>query len=898
MTKWKEDANLETTTTPETINSYLNNILVSAQRQMRIYASKNTNYVNVIKNNILRWLNVLQKILDQDSYDMITLSEDEYEKLSLNLMPQELEELRFYTDRLQDSYLVRIRKEVALFARDIDNKLLSAPEPRKLTDPEIEFILERLQYVEPRTSDKFTADIAGQKIRANLWLVLETIVITPSPVALDMLISEMSLGFLRSKIEAGFPAGMACSDGIGAPMSQLSLDAIHDAGDNVMGNINVRVCDLLLASLKPKDTITTIMFKDPQSNRSIQLKKGKFVGVTFSHLEWSYDIISREDFQTNEFMSKSWWYEMYMRTFRESFALPSSILRLYLDIDEMFLYRLDPETVINAICSPKEISDGKVYIIRSPLSCPIIEEDGRRVWILDLLFDEESIKKIVLDKSSSMSNLPTKNIMNEFIQKTAVVKLESVVIQGIPGINDLIPSVYDMWQTLRQEIVIQEEEYRLYNVRERSRYNPDLPIWKITIDSIISNNYGITPYQIGEICRISSLNVIGYHENNLIFVQSENNKSPSFLAASSKSFLNTLNRIINSKKFDRVSPEDEERIKQNLPNIQIHSDELNEQELFLIRQHQSYLDSILYKYYAMASIPKAGKRQSLVSILKMYEVDSRRTYSGNIHENMQVLGLLATKKYLFDQLYRIFRSIGSNIGPRHLSLLVDAMFRFGHITGINYSGIKSDPISMASYQRPSESFSNSAMTGTWSKPGMSAAVIMNSGAAMGTGYSKIRSDTKVYRELERYILDNGMLDPETVSKYYESGEYFLPPKSLNLTQGQNVQIDLPDPSKLAAIIGGTCTMSYDSNKTLSTQIRTEEVQSKLLQTFVNDILNGIKQANIDKDVVEASTVTKMKPIDVMGIQPTIRSLLPSVNISVSLEESFDFQLHKLLDLKS
>lgn len=895
LTKWQQNTNLEKNVAPEDIIRYFNSVSVALERGLRVYARNYSTYINNIKLIVGGWTTNLQNILDKDSYDVLTLSQNEYDQLSLGVKGKSLEELRYNTDRLETDYLVSIRRDVGRFVKNIDTNQLETPEARLLTNEEIEDILYRIQFVEPRTSDKFSADLAGQKIKASLWPVLETTIITPSPLAIDRLVSEISTGFLKSKIEGGFPAGMACADGIGAPLSQMSLDAIHDAGDNIMGNVNVRVTDLLQASKNPKDVITTIMFRQPQTNRSIQLKKGQFVGVTFSHLEWSYDIISREDFMNQEFAPKRWWYDFYWRIFG-GVSIPSYILRLYLDIDEMYLYRLEPEKVLNAICSPKEIAEGKVKIVKSPLSCPIIEEDGRRVWILDLLFHEESIKSIVINQSDRMSKLPIGNIMIEFMNKTAISKLEKVVIQGIPGINDLLPSVFDMWKVLKQEINVRVEEYHLYNIDYPAAIIPNRPIWKLTIDSIVSNHYGIFSRNIGNICQHSYMNVIGYSSNDIIFVQTLESvplkRTPTSLISESKSFINTLNKIINTKSIPLLSPSDEAKFTQYFPDIDPKSKQLSINELNNIRHVQSNLDSTIYKYFALAFIPRVGKGQGLINILKNYEVDSRRTYSGNIHENLEVLGLLATKNYMFGQLYRIFRSIGSNIGPRHISLLVDAMFRYGQITGINYSGIKSDPISLASYQRPSESFSNSAMSGTWSKPGMAASVIMNSGVAMGTGYSEVRSDMKKYRELENHIVKSGMLDHETVRKFYESGEYQLQSEGLSLPlSADSSRIDLPDPSKIAFMISGE---SYNTNNSGQIDVRVQETESRFLQSFVNEILLGIKKTTIEPSIINIPSIKNMNVYDIMGIQPLIRPLLEKAQTTISLEEAFNYQPYKLI----
>lgn len=873
---WNANENLTREVKADDVILYINSVLIAFDYEMKIYAKDNQKYITSVKTIVHSWLNLLQRILNQIECDVLTLNEEEYEALSNDVKGVDLKLLNSVTDRLFGEYLVRVRRDVRTYVINVKPDILDIPEPRKLTIDEINYILQNIQHIEPRTCDHFSAQIAGQKIRANLLPIFETLIMTPHPLAISQFINETSIGFYRAKIEGGFPAGSAASDATGQPISQMSLDSFHDAGSGKsVGNLNKRVFDLLRASPSPTNTITTIMFNEPQTLHSIYEKKGAFVGVTLHHLEWTYDMIRREDFVAE------WWHDVFCRVYNKTVqSMPSIVLRMYLDIDEMYMYRVEPNRVLSAIMSPTDITSCILQIIHSPISSPISHEK-RQVWVLDLIFDENKVQTVMKNKEMD-KNLDAIFIMSNFLVNVVIEKFNKIVIQGIPGINELSPEIYNTWSVIRQEVQISHDELYQYN-RIFTDVNPDWPIWKLSMDVSFANYYNISSEDIGNLCKHAGMLYVGsYHDN--VFVQIPHKidfmpdgvkLTPTILISATKEWINVVNRAINNNSFSTLSKTDLSRLQLNIFDQRLSGKEkiFTLDELTYLRSKRNELDSSMYKYYAIAIVPSVSTKFGFIDVLKRDDVDGRRTYSGNIHENYQVLGLLATKRYLFGELYRIFRFIGSNIGPRHISLIVDAMFRLGYITGISYTGIKTDPISMASYQRPSESFSNSAMTGVWSKPGMSASVVMNSGTNIGTGYSKIISDPLYYRHLERHIVQSGQLDPETIAKYYESGDYSIRDSAFRLSLSGAAQLDLPDPGEFAAFIN---TKTYDSNSNIPghAEIRPEEIQSMMMQTFLNEILRGVKQAKVDPNEYSTSFVPRARGkhlYKVMGINTIIRS---------------------------
>ena len=78
---------------------------------------------------------------------------------------------------------------------------------------------------------------------------------------------------------------------------------------------------------------------------------------------------------------------------------------------------------------------------------------------------------------------------------------------------------------------------------------------------------------------------------------------------------------------------------------------------------------------------------NLKAILKKKEVDHTRTYSNNIHEVAEVLGIEAARYLIIEELFKAYMGANLLVDKRHLALVADAMTARGVITPIGRTGI-------------------------------------------------------------------------------------------------------------------------------------------------------------------------------------------------------------------
>ncbi len=105
---------------------------------------------------------------------------------------------------------------------------------------------------------------------------------------------------------------------------------------------------------------------------------------------------------------------------------------------------------------------------------------------------------------------------------------------------------------------------------------------------------------------------------------------------------------------------------------------------------------------------------NLKDILAMKEVDTVHTFSNDIHEIYNVLGIEAARQAIINEVYRVIEAQGLNIDIRHVMLVSDIMCVSGEVKGITRYGVVSEKASVlarASFETPIKHLINAALEG-------------------------------------------------------------------------------------------------------------------------------------------------------------------------------------------
>ncbi|MBS3113158.1 DNA-directed RNA polymerase subunit A'' [Candidatus Woesearchaeota archaeon] len=137
---------------------------------------------------------------------------------------------------------------------------------------------------------------------------------------------------------------------------------------------------------------------------------------------------------------------------------------------------------------------------------------------------------------------------------------------------------------------------------------------------------------------------------------------------------------------------------------------------------------------------------NLKEILTFQEVDENRTYSNDLYEVQEVLGIEATRAIILDEIFKVYQGQGINVNVRHIMLIADTMCLNGRIKGITRYGViseKSSVLARASFETPDKHILNASMIGEVDQlNSVIENVMLNQPVPIGTGLPKLITKTK------------------------------------------------------------------------------------------------------------------------------------------------------------
>jgi DNA-directed RNA polymerase II subunit RPB1 len=154
---------------------------------------------------------------------------------------------------------------------------------------------------------------------------------------------------------------------------------------------------------------------------------------------------------------------------------------------------------------------------------------------------------------------------------------------------------------------------------------------------------------------------------------------------------------------------------------------------------------------------------NLMDVLSFDFIDSARTYSNDIKEIFDVLGIEAARQTIYNELYEVMEFSGVYINYHHLSLLCDRMTSTINMVSIFRSGILNDdigPISKSTFEVHTEVLLGASRHADFDHMrGVSANVMMGQMGIFGTGCFQLVLDMEQMKKLDD--LDVDMKDTKT-----------------------------------------------------------------------------------------------------------------------------------------
>lgn len=135
---------------------------------------------------------------------------------------------------------------------------------------------------------------------------------------------------------------------------------------------------------------------------------------------------------------------------------------------------------------------------------------------------------------------------------------------------------------------------------------------------------------------------------------------------------------------------------------------------------------------------------NLQDLMMMFNINKTKTFSNDIHETNELLGIEAARELLKQEIVGVFGGSGIYVNDKHLALLCDLMTSKGILISIDRHGVaKTDmgPITKASFEEPHDHFVKASMFNTTDHvKSLSANLIAGQTGKFGTGIVDIVFD--------------------------------------------------------------------------------------------------------------------------------------------------------------
>ncbi|CAH2007686.1 unnamed protein product [Acanthoscelides obtectus] len=148
---------------------------------------------------------------------------------------------------------------------------------------------------------------------------------------------------------------------------------------------------------------------------------------------------------------------------------------------------------------------------------------------------------------------------------------------------------------------------------------------------------------------------------------------------------------------------------------------------------------------------------NLREVMATYGVQGNKTFSNNIMEVYQTLGIEAARETIMSEIKMVMENHGMSVDYRHIMLLAAQMTHTGEVLGITRQGLakmKQSVLNLASFEKTADHLFDAAYYGQIDKiNGVSENIIMGMAAPIGTGIFKLlHKPTHVDREPQQQYL--------------------------------------------------------------------------------------------------------------------------------------------------
>jgi len=662
--------------------------------------------------------------------------------------------------------------------------------PRKLTPPEIDFILAFLGADDVSAPMPCAITEIGVKLKSEYrkFLVSELQQHEYSPMIINATARNLKLSFERALIPAGATVGLTAAEALGGPVTQMALNSFHAPTSAKSTSTGVdAIKEIFNMTRNRKFKTSTIYFSDPN------LSFDEVIKMRIPLVEVNVNTVIYPEKTVIDHLSnlggEEWWHKAYLESVEQARFIDDErwIMRLYVNPEILYAYDLTIYEVASAI-NKYNITKDAIKAIPSPMLWTDSQGQGP---VIDIIPNGEVFDTYIMsymkergvnDKHLSLNDY---NLDLNFLNSVLLNVLKNNIIQGIKGIEQLFPVSANVPDVIKGEkaskTLIPLHEYMKLSIKEAKKIKNE---WSLSLDVYQMIEKGISHRKVSLLCEACGLVIDETHTEEIkVTMPSVRDILEDYCVqwALGKKKLDerdALNKILNDgsdKEKDALKTKliDEAIMDPTFKDLRkpktyidyrIKEDEKNKNETEeRVRLEAKDNESRLYmkpksKIEIASKLMYAETNGSnTFEVAKLPFIDMRRTHSNDFYEIYKLFGIEAIRQYLIRDLDSVIKEGRGYVLMRHIALLMDYMTNLGSPLAISYTGMSMQgkgTLASASYERPMEILLRAAGKGrTENINSVSAAIFTGKTAKIGTGFMDVADDAATANELDKY-LDN------------------------------------------------------------------------------------------------------------------------------------------------
>lgn len=663
-------------------------------------------------------------------------------------------------------------------------------------------------YIRSRTRQYWS-----RGIRSHIQRGLSGIQVYPEIELLDDYAAILGAKLASSLARPGLPVGQLTSEAIVAQLTQAVLKTFHRAGGASTVSTGLKAFkEMIDLSQVREDEKIILHFKNTlMTADEILGKRSEIVYNTLAQFARDQEIntlpldgyrplessgrgeTTQSNTQTTQSNVQSnipvssipserpkwpWWYLVHeeriskyqdkrLAIYRESVLGSTTYpaVRLYLDINKLYQYRISMERVTEVI-----EEKGNFLCLSSPIEYGIVDV------IADVQDAQSGTAKSLRGSSidADTNDIDSFEALQAYLSINLIGATETFVLSGIPRMGRLDPVRMSYWALVNNVYQPTEAPYiKLLYIR-----HINLQITPLKIDDLLVR---LRRQGVLEIERTNEyVKVLVVHEDIWQYFglrQPERSEQSVKLGVSENEVRNAWTAdaafeplvAIVSKFIDMPYTKDQRLVFQGDPSLETkkklsHLKPVSLTDKLIIKRLYDQLpeDQQWYNYAVVQVAPLKTKptdikielehKKVLQSLYKRKDVNPFRTYSNNYWQNYFALGLIAFRNNHIREFYEAILAKGYT-DPRHVVLIVDFMASSGRPESFQIKGARAHTTnfySLIGYQRPLESLISAASTGAVvSTSGTIPAIFYGQKAMIGTGLTGDKFDRNFYKERKR-----------------------------------------------------------------------------------------------------------------------------------------------------